>query len=308
MSNMSKFSKTKKARCYLGRKMLTVIINGSVALFGLLVLGSCNGVEVNHELLDDVALINANSPISAGKIGTINRAEIEDSCIILHYYLTEEFKQIAWNDPKLVFDERLQYVEIALLDTTNIQEEPLTKIYFDAFKNGYSIRNQYHFQFDNGIDADIAKTILKPDVFYSKYQRGDIKQICTEALKIRAANENRLYKSLNLPDSLKSFDIIEDSMFVIGACVPSKDYVNVWFSQWNLRKNLLKSFQDPSMKTFAQQCFVCEKGICFRYVSLVKKDSFDVKFSPSQLENLVSNYDEVINEYKRIDAIGNPNN
>lgn len=308
MSNMDNYFETKKATCYLGRKMLTIIINGYVALGGLLLFGSCKGFEANKTLIDDVASINANSPISAGKIGTINRAEIEDSCIVLHYYLTEEFKQIAWNDPKLVFDDRLQYVEIALLDTANIQDEPLTKLYFDAFKNGYSIRNQYHYKFDYGGDVDIAKITLKPNVFYSKYQRGDIKQLCIEALKIRESNENRLYKSLNIPDSLKSFDLFEDSMFVIGACVPAKDYVNVWFSQYDLRKNLLKAFQDQAMKAFAKQCVVCEKGICFRYVSLAKKDSFDVKFLPRELEHLVNNFDEVIDEYKRIDAIGNLNN
>ena len=109
-----------------------------------------------------------------------------------------------------------------------------------------------------------------------------------EALKIRKTNENILYESLNLPDSLKSFDLIEDSMFVIGAYVPSKDYVNVWFSQWDLKKNLSKAFQDPSMKTFAQQCFICDKGICFRYISLARRDSFDVKFSPKELQHFIS--------------------
>lgn len=297
---MANYFETKKLPCFLGCKMLTIIINGYVALYGLLLFGSCKGIETNKTLIDDVASINANSPISAGKIGTINRAEIEDSCIVLHYYLTEEFKQIAWNEPKLVFDDRLQYVEIALLDTTNIQNEPLTKLYFDAFKNGYSIRNQYHFKFDYGGDVDITKITLKPNVFYSKYQRGDIKQLCMEALKIRESNENKLYKSLNLPDSLKSFDLVEDSMFVIGACVPAKDYVNVWFNQYDLRKNLLKAFHDPSMKTFAKQCITCNKGIGFRYVSIAKNDSINVVFSRKELERILSNFDEVMETYNII--------
>lgn len=279
-------------------------IGYAIMIFGCLLV-SCKGEQINPKIVEDVSLLNKICPISAGKIGALNYAEIKDSCVTLHYYLTEEMKQLAWNTPKVVFDERLQYIEIALLDTTNLQTEPLTKIYFDAFKNGYSIKNQYHFKFDNGIDADVTYTILIPRIFLNKYHKGNMKQLCMEALKIREANENKLYKSINHTDSLRSYDIIEDSMFVIAACVPSKDYLHVWFNQYGLRKNLLKAFQDPSMKTFAKQCIICDKGICFRYVCLAKKDSFEVNFSQRELKHLLTNYNEVIDEYNMIETIVN---
>ena len=308
MNNMSKLNVKKYVPCYFGHKMQSSIQNGYIFFIGLLLLGSCKGIETNKTIIDDVASLNRKCPLSVGKLGSLTRAEIEDSCIVLHYYLTEEFKQIAWNDPMAVFDERLQYIEIMLLDTTNIQNEPLTKLYFDAFKNGHSIQNQYHFKFDNGIDADIAKTTLMPDVFYNKYMNGNMRQLCEKSLKIRLDNENKLYASLNLPDSLRSYDLIEDSMFVVGACVSSRDYINVWFSKYDLRRNLMMAFQDLSMKSFAKQCVVCEKGICFRYVCIAKNDSLDVNFTQKELEHIIRNYDEVIDEYKRIETIGNSNN
>ena len=139
-------------------------------IFGCLLV-SCKGEQINPKIVEDVSLLNKICPISAGKIGALNYAEIKDSCVTLHYYLTEEMKQLAWNTPKVVFDERLQYIEIALLDTTNLQTEPLTKIYLMP-SSGYSIKNQYHFKFDNGIDADVTYTILIPRIFLNKYHKG----------------------------------------------------------------------------------------------------------------------------------------
>ena len=269
----------------------------------MLSFGSCKEGRKNQILVNDVDFLNASCPLSAGKIGELKYAEIEDSCIVLHYYLSEECKQMAWGNPKNVFDERIQYLEIAMLDTTNMQNEPLTKLYYDAFKNGYSIRNQYNFKFDNGIDADVAKTILLPDIFYGKYYNGNMKELCKESLKIRQLNENRMHAGLDIPDSLKSYDLIEDSLFVVGSCVSSNDFTNVWFSQFDLRKNLLKAFKDPSMKSFAKQCVICEKGIGFRYVCLAKKDSICIDFKKNELENILSNYDEVVEIYNKISNI-----
>ena len=266
-------------------------------------IGSCAEVAENKTLIDDVTQLNSNCPLSAGKIGTLNYAEIEDSCVILYYYLTEEMKQIAWGCPNAVFDEKIQYLEIAMLDTTNLKEEPLTKLYYDAFKNGYSIRNKYNFKFDNGIDADIATTLLTPKTFYNKYLNGNIKLLCDESLKIRQINENRIYASQNLPDSLKSYDIIEDSLFVIGTGVSSKDFTNVWFNQFELRKNLLKSFEDPSMISFGKECITCDKGIGCRYVSISKNDSINIIFSQKELERIISNFDEVMKSYNTIQTI-----
>lgn len=268
--------------------------------FLLLLMWNCAEVAENKTLVDDVTQLNSICPLSAGKIGTLNYAEIEDSCVILHYYLTEEMKQIAWGCPNAAFDEKIQYLEIAMLDTTNLKEDPLTKLYYDAFKNGYSIRNKYNFKFDNGIDADIATTLLTPKTFYDQYHNGNIKLLCDESLKIRQINENRIYASQNLPDSLKSYDIIEDSLFVIGACVSSKDFVNVWFSQLEIRKKLLRAFKDPSMINFAKQCVSCDKGIGFRYVSIAKNDSINIIFSQKELERIISNFDEVMETYNTI--------
>lgn len=284
-------------------KILHCIIKCSFIVICLHLFLNCKGGDINKTLVEDVASLNSKCPISAGKIGILNHADIEDNCVVLHYYLSEEFKQMAWNKPEAVFDERLQYLEIAMLDTANIHNEPLTRLYFDAFKNGFSIKNQYNFKFDNGIDADVAKTVLKPNIFFSKYLNGNMKELCEEALKIRRHNENIIYSSLNLPDSLKSFDTIEDSMFVLGAYVPSKQFVNVWFNQFDLRKNILKAFKDPSMKTFAKQCIICEKGICFRYLCLVENDSISVNFSQNELKSLLTDYDKVVNTYNVIEQL-----
>ena len=293
-------SRLKDVPVCMGRSFWANILKSLVIVTYALLCENCRGVDKNTTLVNDVASLNSNCPLSAGKVGDLKYAEIADSCIALHYYLTEEYKQLAWGDPKAVFDERIQYIEIAMLDTTNIQNEPLIKLYYDAFKNGYSIRNQYHFKFDNGIDADVAKTILSPDIFYSKYYNGNMKQLCEESLQIRQINENRMYASLNLPDSLKSFDLIEDSLFVVSSFVSTNDFVNVWFSQFDLRKNLLKAFKDPSMKSFARQCVVCEKGIGFRYICLAKNDSICIDFNKRELEEIITNYDKVVEAYNKI--------
>lgn len=271
--------------------------------FCVFMLGSCNAVQTNKTLIDDVTILNDSCPISAGKIGELQSVEIKDSCVVLHYYLTEEFKQIAWERPSAAFDARLQYLEIAMLDTTNLKSEPLTKLYFDAFKSGYSIRNEYHFKFETGVDAEITNTLLTPKVFYEKYLNGNMKQLCAEALKIREANENSLYESMNLPDSLRAYDRIEDKMFVIGSYVSANDFLHVWFNQFDLQKNLSKAFKDQSMISFAKQCILCDKGISFRYISSARKDSICVDFSKKELESLLTNYDGVMETYKQIEEI-----
>lgn len=300
---MYKMNRQKKSFLRSKGRVVVNIFMCFVLFFSILSFGSCKKMEKNKILVSDVELVNANCPISAGKIGELKFAEIEDSCIVLHYYLTEEYKQMAWGNPKNVFDERIQYLEIAMLDTTNMQNEPLTKLYYDAFKNGYSIKNLYNFKFDNGIDADVANTLLLPDVFYGKYINGNMKELCKESLEIRKINENHIYASLNLPDSQKPFDLIEDSLFVVGSFVSSNDFTNVWFSQLDLRKNLLKAFKDPSMKSFAKQCVICEKGISFRYICLAKKDSICIDFKKNELENILSNYDEVVETYNKISKL-----
>lgn len=283
------------------KTLLIKFLKYKLILFSLLSALSCSEVANNKTLVDDITQLNRNCPLSAGKIGTLNYAEIEDSCVVLHYYLTEEMKNIAWGCPNAVFDEKMQYLEIAMLDTANLKEEPLTKLYYDAFQNGYSIKNKYNFTFDNGIDADVATTLLTPKTFYDKYLNGDIKRLCNESLKIRQINENRIYASQNLPDSLRSYDIIEDTLFVIGACVSSKDFVNVWFNQFELRKKLLRAFKDPSMINFAKQCITCDKGIGFRYVSIAKNDSINIIFSQKELVKIISNFDEVMETYNMVE-------
>lgn len=277
------------------------------AFFGILLFipffVGCKQGYTSKLLIDDVSTLNSCCPINAGKMGTIEKAEIEDSCIVMHYLLTEEMQKMAWSDFKAVFDERLQYVDLLMADTTNLQNDPLAKLHLDAFNEGYRIINKYHTKLHDNYATMVETTSLDPREFYEKYSNKDMRHICEEALEIRKNNENRLYKSLNLPDSLASFDAIEDSLFVIGSYVPTKDYITVWFDQIGLRKNLLKAFKDPSMISFAKQCITCEKGIGFRYISLQKKDSICINFSPKELENLVYHYDEVINMYEKIEQL-----
>lgn len=272
---------------------IIILVNG--------IFSSCD--RPNKTIVEDVAQINSDCPISAGKLGNIYSVSIKDGCVVIQYILDDEFKKIAWKNPKAVFDERMQYLDIAMLDTTEMENQPLVKLYYDAFNNGYSIKNEYHNTVQDGADVILSSTLLTPNVYFGKYLKGNLKQLCEEGLKTRSTLENLLYNSLDLPDSLQSFDVVEDSSFVLGCCVSKRDYINIWFDTFSIKKNLAKSFKDPSMRSFAKQCAICDKCISFRYICKSENDSVCVDFTPNELNSLVNKYDEYMQELEEIESL-----
>ena len=95
-------------------------------------------------------------------------------------------------------------------------------------------------------------------------------------------SENEAYKRSM---RTQSYSALNDSFYVVGLIVDQEKLEIVKLTTDNMRSGLIKSFRDPSMISFANECIIAGIGISFVYKS--DTDSLCIDFTKDQLKILV---------------------
>lgn len=255
-----------------------IALTNHIFFICLLSLVGCMGYNVprDEQLSEEMRKLNDEFPINVGLIGEITNIRQEDSTFILTYNVSEEFRHKAWGNADYYINP-----DIAYLDLVISKDDKLTSFCKSALNKGFSIKEDFKVTFDNGITASLTEFELLPSEF-NKIIESSIPDHAKKILRKRMESENEAYKRSM---RTQSYSALNDSFYVVGLIVDQEKLEIVKLTPDNMRSGLIKSFRDPSMISFANECIIAGIGISFVYKS--DTDSLCIDFTKDQLKILV---------------------
>ena len=148
-------------------------------------------------------------------------------------------------------------------------------------KKGFTIKEVFKVTLNQGFETTLTELELLPSE-YNKILESSIPDQTKKILRKRMELENKAYKNSL---QTQSYSALNDSFYVVGHIVDQEDLRIVKLTPDNMRTGLIKSFRDPSMISFANECIFAGIGISFEYKS--ENDSLCINFTKDQLKRIV---------------------
>lgn len=247
----------------------------SICLFSLV---GCIGYNAprDEQLSEEMRKLNDDCPINVGMVGELANIHQEDSTFILTYNVADAFKEKAWGNADYYLNPDITYLDLVIS-----KDDKLTSFCKSALKKGFTIKEVFKVTLNQGFETTLTELELLPSE-YNKILESSIPDQAKKILRKRMELENKAYKNSL---QTQSYSALNDSFYVVGHIVDQEDLRIVKLTPDNMRTGLIKSFRDPSMISFANECIFAGIGISFEYKS--ENDSLCINFTKDQLKRIV---------------------